>query len=59
MKVSVPSKARGLLAIRLSAQERAVLEAAAAIRPEYVTTFIRQAALKAARQELANAKPQA
>jgi uncharacterized protein (DUF1778 family) len=53
MKVPVPSKARGLLAIRLSTQERAVLEAAAASRPEYLTTFVREAALEAARRELA------
>jgi uncharacterized protein (DUF1778 family) len=56
MRANVPSKARGVLAIRLSSAERAILEAAAANRPEYLTTFVRETALDAARRELA-AKP--
>jgi uncharacterized protein (DUF1778 family) len=53
MKVSVPSRARGTMAIRISVAERRLIEAAAASRPEYVTTFVREAAIEAARQELA------
>lgn len=52
-KVEVPSKARGVLAIRVSKAERQLLEAAAAQRPEYVTTYVREAAIRAARKELA------
>lgn len=52
-KPEVPSRARGTMAIRLSVTERAIIEAAAAVRPEYPTTFVREAALEAARRELA------
>jgi len=55
MKVNVPSKARGTLPIRISAAERAILQAAAASRPEYLTTYVRKVALEAARRELAEA----
>jgi uncharacterized protein (DUF1778 family) len=53
MKVSVPSRARGTMPIRISVAERRLIEAAAANRPEYVTTFVREAAIEAARRELA------
>ena len=54
-RVTVPSKARGTMAIRLSDAERAIIEAAAVARPEYPTTFVREAALEVARRELAEA----
>jgi len=49
-RVEVPSKARGTLAIRVSPAERRILEAAAASRPEFLTTFVREVALQAARE---------
>jgi hypothetical protein len=52
-RVAVPSRARRTLPIRVSEAERAVIEAAAAQRPEYLTTYIREAALAVARRELA------
>lgn len=52
-KIEVPSRARGVLAIRVSPAERRLLEAAAASRPEYLTTYVRQSAIEAARRELA------
>ena len=55
MKVNVPSRARGTMPIRISAAERAILAAAAANRPEYLTTWVREVALEAARRELAEA----
>jgi uncharacterized protein (DUF1778 family) len=55
MKVNVPSRARRTMPIRISDAERAILEAAAANRPEYLTTYVREVALEAARRELANA----
>ena len=54
-KPKVPSRARRTMAIRLSAAERDIIEKAAAARPEYPTKFVREAALDAARQELAKA----
>ena len=42
---------RDTLPIRLREDERRLIEAAAA-RPEYVTTYIREVALSAARREL-------
>jgi uncharacterized protein (DUF1778 family) len=56
MKVNVPSRARATMPIRVSAAERALLSAAAAMRPEYLTTFVREAALAVARRELAAAQ---
>lgn len=50
---TIPSRARDTLAFRVSAAERRILEAAAAQRPEYLTTWVREVALKAARRELA------
>ena len=44
------------MAIRLSRAERATIEAAAALRPEYPTAFVREAALEVARRELADAE---
>lgn len=58
-KVQVPSKARGVFHIRLSEAEKRILEAAAAQRPEYVSTYVREVALAAAREELAEASPEA
>ena len=55
-EVVVPSRARGTMAIRLSRAERATIEAAAALRPEYPTAFVREAALEVARRELADAE---
>jgi len=52
-RIEVPSKARKPVGIRLSRQEREILEAAARRRPEYLTTYIRDRALEAARRELA------
>jgi hypothetical protein len=49
---SVPSKARHIVPLRLSVSERTKLEAAAALRPEYLTTYIREMALEAARRDL-------
>jgi uncharacterized protein (DUF1778 family) len=51
-KHDIPSRARGVLAFRISAAERRILEAAAAGRREYLTTYIRDAALAAARRDL-------
>lgn len=51
---SVPSRARATLAIRVSGAERRLLEAAAASRPEYLTVFVREAALETARREVAS-----
>ena len=50
--VTVPSRARGLITVRVSAAERRLLEAASAARPEYLTTYIREVALQAARRDL-------
>ena len=46
----------GTIALRISPDERALIEAAAAARPTYTTRFIREAALAAARRELAAAE---
>lgn len=50
-----PSSERGLIALRISDEERALIEAAAAQRPTYTSTYIREAALSVARRELAAA----
>lgn len=47
-----PSQARSTVALRLSAAERRLLEAAAATKPQYVTSYIREAAIAAARRDL-------
>ena len=52
-RLTVPSRARDTLAIRVSATERRIMEAAAAQRPEYLTRWIREVAMDAARRELA------
>jgi len=49
---AIPTKARKTLAIRVSTAERRLLEAAAARGPEYLTTWVRETALEAARREL-------
>jgi uncharacterized protein (DUF1778 family) len=49
---NIPSRARGVLAFRISAAERRMLEEAAAGRCEYLTTYIRDAALAAARRDV-------
>ena len=49
-----PSSERGLIALRISDEERALIEAAAAQRPTYASTYIREVALAAARRELAS-----
>jgi uncharacterized protein (DUF1778 family) len=54
MRVEIPSRARAGLTIRVSADERSLLEAAAARRPEYLTRYIRLAALEVARREVAS-----
>lgn len=48
----MPSRARGVLAIRVSDAERRLLEAAAATGPEYLGRFVREAALAVAREEV-------
>lgn len=53
MRTTIPSRARGTLPIRVSAAERRILEAAAAQRPEYVTTYMREVSLEAALRDLA------
>lgn len=53
-----PSAERGTIALRISDEERALIEAAAARRPTYTTTYIREAALQVARRELAEAPEQ-
>ena len=54
MRVAIPSRARAGLTIRVSADERSLLESAAARRPEYLTRYIRLAALEVARREVAS-----
>jgi len=51
--IRIPTRARGTLAIRVSPAERRILEAAAAMVPEYVSAWVRETALTAARQQLA------
>ena len=50
--VTVPSRARENVAVRLSAAERRLLEAASAARPEHLSTYIRESALEVARRDL-------
>lgn len=52
MRVEVPSRARRELTIRVNGAERRLLEAAAAKQPQHLTTYIREAALIAARRAL-------
>ena len=47
-----PQQRRGTIAIRMSDAERRIIEAAASAQPQYVTTYIREAALEAARRDL-------
>jgi uncharacterized protein (DUF1778 family) len=50
-----PRAERGTIALRISDDERALIEAAAASRPTYTTTYMREAAIEAARRDLADA----
>ena len=52
MGVIVPSKERSVYTLRLADAERRLLEAAAAMRQEYLAEFIRRTALQAARLEI-------
>lgn len=49
----VPSRERKPYSMRLGAAERRLLEAAAAMRQEYLGEYIRRSAVEAARRELA------
>lgn len=50
--MAVPTRERRVYSIRLGAAERAILEAAADHRAEYLAEFIRRSALEAAAREV-------
>ena len=51
-----PSRERPVYTLRLGVAERALLEAAAAQRSEYLAEYLRDRALEAARRDLGLAK---
>ncbi|MEX1258412.1 MAG: DUF1778 domain-containing protein [Gemmatimonadota bacterium] len=52
-RIPVPSRARrSPIPVRLSDAERALIEAAAARRPDHLSSYMREAALDAARRDL-------
>jgi hypothetical protein len=50
----LPSRQRPVFTMRLAVAERRIIEAAAASRTEYLSEYIRRAALEAARRDLTN-----
>lgn len=52
-----PSQERPVYTLRLGIAERALIEAAAAQRSEYLAEYLRDRALEAARRDLASDRP--